>query len=73
MLDTNSKTDQKETDDESFRVEKEDERKMSSNMIQDTDQLEENMEDVGLHGKTDNLLKSDVSLEDDTIKTTENW
>ena len=43
LLDKNSETDQKEIGDEIFRKEKEDERKMSSNMIQDTDQLEEKM------------------------------
>ena len=65
-----SETDQKETDNESLSMEK-DEQMTSSNKNQDTDQLEENMEVVGALGETDNFLKSDVTQEDDTIETTE--
>ena len=36
--------------------------------IQDTDHLEEKMEDVGALGETENLLKSDTIQEDDTIE-----
>jgi hypothetical protein len=66
----NSKTDQKDNDDESLLMEK-DEKMTSSNKIQDTDQLEEKMEVVGALGETDNLLKSDVTQEYDKIETTE--
>ena len=58
---------QKEIDDESGKMEI-DEQMTNLNKNQDPDQLEEKMEDVGAHGKIDNLLKNDSIQEDDKIE-----